>query len=233
MAIVVAGMDGFKARWVCIVLRDGAFDAARMFPSLREGVESLPDAVIIAVDTPIGFPAGCGRRAEHEAKTLVGPRRSSVFLTLPRFVYEVETYVESFSLARKLTGQGLSRQSFALRQKIFEAEEVSRMDTRVIEVHPEVSFRELAGGPLAYSKTSWAGLLLRRQLLAAAGIEIPDDLAAGSSSASAKTDPGNAGPDDVLDAAVAAWTAHRKATGTSRCLPAAAVADPSEGVIWY
>jgi predicted RNase H-like nuclease len=72
-----------------------------------------------------------------------------------------------------------------------------------------VSFRELAGAPLAYAKTTWNGLAARRTLLARAGIGLPDDLAAA----------GRAAPDDVLDAAAVAWSAHRIATGDARTLP--------------
>ena len=86
-------------------------------------------------------------------------------------------------------------------------------DDRVFEVHPEVSFCGLAGEWLGWSKKSWNGLLLRRRLLADAGIVLPDaipDLAA-------------AVADDIVDAAVVAWSARRIASGEARALP-----DPPE-----
>jgi predicted RNase H-like nuclease len=232
MGLVVAGLDGFKKRWVCIVLRNGAFHSARVFASLEAAAKGLSEATVIAVDTPIGFGTGNGRCAEHEAKEFVGARRNSVFLTLPRAVYEAETFAEAKALAKALTGKGLIKQSFELRKKMFEAEKAAAEDRRIVEVHPEVSFRELGGEVLAYSKASWAGLLLRRQLLGRGCIEIPDDLAASSANANGRSDPRRACPDDVLDAAVAAWTAHRKATGIAERLPRGDYV-PSEGVIWY
>ena len=58
--------------------------------------------------------------------------------------------------------------------------------------------------PLRYSKKSWNGFFLRLQKLAAAGIHIPPFLdAAGQRS----RDPGRVSPDDILDAAAAAWSA--------------------------
>ena len=89
------------------------------------------------------------------------------------------------------------------------------------EVHPEVSFHALAGAELPYAKHSWAGHALRRSLLSAAGIDLPDDLG----------EAGRAGPDDVLDAAAVAWTAHRIARGIAGSLP-----DPPQHghiAIWY
>ena len=87
-------------------------------------------------------------------------------------------------------------------------------DTLVCEVHPELSFAEMAGEVLAERKTTWAGAMRRRALLAAHGLTLPDDL--GSAGREAKVD-------DVLDAAAVAWTARRIAGGRARTFP-----DPPE-----
>ena len=79
----------------------------------------------------------------------------------------------------------------------------------VREVHPEVSFSLLAGAPILASKATWAGLEARRAVLATAGIVVPADLG----------DAGRAGPDDVLDAAVVAWSARRIARGRPGASP--------------
>ncbi len=71
-----------------------------------------------------------------------------------------------------------------------------------------MSFATLAGTHLQHPKRTWNGLMERRRLLAAAGIELPADL------------PGcDAGADDVLDAAAVAWTAARKARGRGADAP--------------
>jgi predicted RNase H-like nuclease len=79
------------------------------------------------------------------------------------------------------------------------------------------------GRPLRHRKKSTGGVLERLGLLGRHGIELTQ--LGGSASAPV---------DDVLDAAAAAWSAYRIATGTARTLP-----DPPELVdgervaIWY
>jgi predicted RNase H-like nuclease len=78
-------------------------------------------------------------------------------------------------------------------------------DERVIEVHPEVSFRELAGQPLR-STHGPDGLVQRRTLLEREGIELP------------RAVPRIAEP-DLLDATITAWSARRYALGEAAPLP--------------
>lgn len=93
----------------------------------------------------------------------------------------------------------------------------------MVEVHPEVSFAALAGRPLGHSKRSWNGQMERRRLLASAGIQLPDELTAGQATA-----------DDVLDAAIAAWSAARKERGAAATLPDdPPVQDGRPVAIWY
>jgi predicted RNase H-like nuclease len=114
-----------------------------------------------------------------------------------------------------------SRHSRSLGKKILEVE--AHLEERVVEVHPEVSFAALAGRPLRHSKRSWNGQMERRRLLASVGVELPDELAAGDTAA-----------DDVLDAAVAAWSAARKDRGEAATLPAdPPVQDGRPVAIWY
>ena len=115
----------------------------------------------------------------------------------------------------------LSAQSFALRKKIIEVD--ACLEERVFEVHPEVSFAALADRQLLSPKRSWNGQMERRRLLAVAGIELPDELMAGQAAA-----------DDVLDAAVAAWSAGRKARGEAATLPPdPPIQDGRPVAIWY
>jgi len=103
----------------------------------------------------------------------------------------------------------MSKQAWSLLPKMDEAAGVAAIDRRIHEVHPEVSFCELAGRCLPWPKESWNGLLQRRQLLADAGIQVPDLIA----------DVRAAMADDVVDAAVAAWSARRIAVGSARTFP--------------
>ena len=113
-------------------------------------------------------PADAGARA-----FVGGSRASSVFPTPPREALEARTFAEANEIARTITGKGISQQAFALARKILEVHALAEVDERVIEMHPEVSFRELAGEPVLESKHAAAGLARRRELLAAAGIVLP------------------------------------------------------------
>jgi predicted RNase H-like nuclease len=73
--------------------------------------------------------------------------------------------------------------------------------------------------PLEHSKISWTGHNTRRALLAKHGIHLPDQFDDAGKGDAGKGDAGKAGFDDVLDAAAAAWSAHRIATGHAGRLP--------------
>ena len=209
------GVDGWKSGWVAVVLEDGRFADAASASDLPSLLERYPSAVAVAIDMPIGFPTTEPRRADVAARSFVGPRRSSVFSMLPKQVYETASYAAASVVCKKLWGKGLTQQSYALKQKIFEVEAVAATEEPVFECHPEVSFAAMAGAPLDWSKKTWNGQLLRRRLLAAGGIIVPDDLG----------EAGVAPVDDILDAAACAWSAERARLGSSRTLPE----DPAPG----
>ena len=91
-------------------------------------------------------------------------------------------------------------------------------------MHPEVSFHALARRPAA-SKRQWNGQMERRALLAGVGIRIPDVLG----------EAGTVAVDDILDAAVAAWSAGRIAAGEAVSLPSPPERDDGGRpiAIWY
>ena len=223
---VVIGVDGCERGWVFVRLENGEFTPAVVYEHFAAGVGASGDATVIAVDIPIGYPAHPAqqRAADPAARAMVGPLRSSVFPTPHPGVLAAPDWPAANALSRELTGRGLSKQSYALIPKILEVGLIAGQDERVYEVHPEVSFRAPAGHALA-SKKQWNGHAGRRALLAAAGIVIPDALG----------DAGTAAADDILDAAVAAWSASRIAAGVAVSLPAPP--EPGEDgrqiAIWY
>jgi predicted RNase H-like nuclease len=223
---VVAGVDAYKRGWVAVVLEDGAFNIARVFPTITELLSGLEASSVIGVDIPIGLPTSARRAADAEARAFVGPRGSSVFPTPPRAVIEADTYDEARRVAKEQFGIGVSSQSYrGLREKILQVDAVIGSDDRLIEVHPEVSFRALADHDLQYSKRTWNGQMERRRLLEEAGIEVPDDLG------EAAVVP----VDDVLDAAVGAWTAARYEQAIAQSFPNPPEID-NKGravAIWY
>jgi predicted RNase H-like nuclease len=200
----VAGVDGCKGGWLAAILEDDRveFQLCADFASVL-----ALDAQVVGVDIPIGLPDAGPRRADLLARAFVGPRWPSVFLTPPRAVLEAPTHAEATALSVELTGKGVSQQAFALRRRILEVDALASRDERIVEVHPEVSFRSLAGRPLP-SKHTPEGLTARRDLLEADARSVRRSL-----------------EKDALDAAVVAWSARRIAAGEAETLPP----DPERG----
>lgn len=203
--VLVAGVDGYRRGWVAVSLDPSGDVEVSTHASFVE-VLALR-AQVIGVDIPIDPPGLGARAADAAARAFVGARASSVFATPPRAALEAPTFAEANEIARTVTGRGISQQAYALGRKILEVQELAAVDERVIEIHPEVSFCALAGGPLDESKHTADGLLRRRRLLRDAGIELPAAYAGVPET-------------DLLDAAAGAWSAARYARGAARAFPA-------------
>ena len=147
-----------------------------------------------------------------------------MFAAPPAEALARSSYHDANAALEALGEPKMSRQTWALLPKIIEAQSCTG-DERIVEVHPEVSFRALAGEPVQWSKKTWNGQTTRRQLLANAGIVLPDELA----------NAGGVPVDDVLDAAAAAWTARRYAAGEAEAVSDHVEIDSSGRriAIWY
>jgi predicted RNase H-like nuclease len=232
--VAVLGVDACPTGWVAIELKDGRFARAWWETGLRSLLREAEQGAartgleVVAVDMPLGLLDEGWRQADAEAAAVLGRLRGSVFRVPPRAVWLEPDYVAASRRCRELTGAGLSRQSWGLAAKLREANAclADAKGDRLFEVHPEVSFWALAGGiPLTHRKKSWAGQMARRSLLATTGVDLPDDLGPA----------GRVPPDDILDAAAAAWSAHRIAQGRAGSFP-----DPPQRdgrgrrlAIWY
>jgi predicted RNase H-like nuclease len=197
------GLDACRGKWLAVALDDGHFADARLASDAAALVSAWPDAEAIGVDIPIGLPETPLREADRAAREFVGERRSSVFATFPSTVLEALSYEEAKAICVARGWPKPSLQSYGMRHRIMEIARLAAVDERVVEVHPEVSFRELLGRTLSPKRTGSGGLD-RRLALADAGIDLPD-----------LPHP----LDDVLDAAVVAWSATRYAHGKALPLP--------------
>lgn len=209
----VLGVDACKYGWVGIACAGGqvAGYAARTIIGLVDAVLADGPVEVIGVDMPIGLPDRGRRKADELATKEIGVLRSSVFMTPVRSALDACDHATASAHNRELTANGISVQAYGLRAKILEVDQwVRQAPCRVVEIHPEVSFAQLAGIPLDTRKHSWAGAQERRGLLAGAGITLPGDLGPAGRLAAV---------DDVLDAAVCAWSAQRVARGEARCRP--------------
>ena len=210
----VMGADACRAGWVGVTLSDEGLQA-HVHPEIGGLVALAAEAAplaLVGIDIPIGLADTGLRQADLLARRAAGPRWASVFMTPVRTAVEAADYQQACEVNRRLAGCGISRQAFNLREKIMQVDRwLAQAPCPVVEVHPELCFGELAGGPLPDSKSTWAGAARRRQLLAAEGIVLAGDLGLAGQ---------QVGVDDVLDAAAVAWTARRVASGGARRLPA-------------
>ena len=208
----VLGVDGCRKGWVGIVTDADRLAACVFGATIGELVTAAGAVEGIAIDIPIGLPDdGRRRAADEQARTLIGRRASSVFYAPARSALLLETFAAANAESVRLSGLGISQQVYALRVKILEVEDwLPQSAAPAWEVHPEVSFAVANGGPLAHPKSTWAGAEERRRILAVHGIVADGALEPGGR---------NAGVDDVLDAAIAAWSAGRLARGAGISVP--------------
>lgn len=218
------GVDAYKLGWVAVAISPAGFECAQAAPTLGAIVEEFGSARAIAVDIPIGLPEHGRRQCDQAAATMLGPRRSSVFLTPPRAALLAPTHAAASAICTQLTGKGLTQQAYGLRTRILEAEIVAEADRRIFEVHPELSFRWMGDRFLASAKGTWAGMWDRLELLEHQGISLPRHLGL------ADLVPAT----DLLDAAAAAWSARRRINGESLSVSEPEIDAKSFPVsIWY
>jgi predicted RNase H-like nuclease len=218
---LAVGVDGCRIGWVAAfafgsgnrVTRTGLclFETAADIVPWRDRQADPP---VVAIDVPIGLPDRTGDRpCDRAARRLLGRRQSCVFqppdrglLDLAQKTYD-EVWVRIDERRRaELAARGLTRQGFGILPKIAEIDSLMRADPRreewLVEVHPEVSFRELGRRDLP-PKRSRAGKDGRRKQLADRFHDLDDHL---ETTAWRWRD---VGIDDRLDAYVALWSALR------------------------
>lgn len=229
--MTVLGLDGCKGGWLAIAVDDSGYVDAFVAPTVadaeRVGVQRWGiDAMVI--DTPIGIPDAGPRLADVEARRFIKPRSSSVFPTPVRAALEAPDYSAARIASLAASGKSLSKQAWAISDKIREVDAwVRGAQVNAREGHPEVSSRAMAGEPIEHYKKTLSGAMLRWQLLAGEGIELPGSM---DGKAFRGVD-----LDDIHDAAAMAWTALRVARGEAVSLPSEpeVFSDGWESAIWY
>ena len=214
----VAGVDGVPGGWA-VVLDDSGRRSVEKIESFKKMFDGATPFDLVAVDIPIGlleaFEAG-GRCCDRAARMLLRARRNSVFSAPVRPVLAAVSYPDACDRSRKSapTGKAISRQSFAICGKIAEVDHLlrTRPDLRDIvrEVHPEICFVEMTGSPMPHSKRKRTGRDARRETLRARFTDIDALIEQGRRQGLPEQ--------DVLDAAVACWSALRLADGKGRSL---------------
>lgn len=209
------GVDGCKSGWLAAVWTPAERSLDWIgFPTLAAVLKAFPECTI-GIDIPLGLSDRGDRPCDKAARKLLGwPRSSSVFAPPIPSVLGYDDYPAANAASKEAIGKGISKQAHALFPKMLQANEAVRPDMqhRVFELHPEVSFRGLAGESLIVPKRTAEGFDRRRHLLNdALALRVPIPV---RSAVARMVRQCGAMPDDALDAAVAAWSAHRVATGT-------------------
>jgi predicted RNase H-like nuclease len=232
----VAGVDGCKGGWCVAVARvinqtgkanaDCVLQLRSFFvaSAFAEVLAETGDCELVCVDIPIGLCEGEGPRdCDTVARRLLGgPRASSVFPAPVRPCLLADDYETACRISVEHCGKKLSRQSFALLQKIRQVDDLMTpaLQNRVREIHPEISFWALnAGVSLLQYKKTVPGQVNRYHLLEGVFKNVGDVLAEAA--------PGGYGMDDALDALVASWTAAQTICGKTLTLPENPACDSS------
>jgi predicted RNase H-like nuclease len=227
--VIVAGVDGCRGGWIAFKVE---------LPSHATSVEVVdlagllrkrsPDLSYLAIDIPIGLLDG-SRACDKAARKLLGqPRGTSVFAAPCRESLFARNHSDASATNLRITGRGLSQQAWGIAPKIKQVDDAITPECQqwAFEVHPEVCFWAVAGGhPMTHRKKVSDGVDERIALLRTVLPDIDRHL---------QHRPPGVGKDDLLDAAVAAWTALRLSSGQAR-----KVCDPEQdgrglaATIWY
>ncbi len=211
--LIVLGLDGCPFGWVGIEVEIGTRRTSiRYFKDFASLLSQSSSVNLIAIDIPIGLLEKGARACDQAARRLLGrPRASSVFPAPARAVLAAQNYPEACRLSLQAIGKKISIQTWHILEKVCEVDSVisSEHQDRIFEVHPEISFWAInTQQPMKHKKSSSAGRAERLKLLRSLYPDIDGLLA--------QLDRKKAAPDDLLDAAAAAWTAERISTGSAR-----------------
>ncbi|TFV64921.1 UNVERIFIED_ORG: DUF429 domain-containing protein [Bacillus sp. AZ43] len=210
--MAVLGVDGWRGRWVGALL-DGRAVRLMALDDVA-AVLAVPDVELIAIDMPIGLSETGPRACDEIARRRLLRAGSSVFPAPLRQVLACADYVAACEVSREASGKALSKQAWNLVPAIRSLDEAlgDPPDERVVEVHPELSFRAL--DPAVRDPKITARGLVQRLTALRTVMDVDDALAAAPPLVPAV---------DALDACAAAWSAARLARGEGESLGDGAV----------
>jgi predicted RNase H-like nuclease len=200
----VAGVDGCRGGWVAFKVDLTAHATSVEIIDLPSWLRHRPPGLAcVGIDIPIGLLDGA-RQCDKAARKLLGqPRGTSVFAAPCRSALSAKNHAAATATNLDMTGRGLSQQAWGISNKIRQVDDAITLDCQpwVFEVHPEVCFWALnERSPMKRNKKTQDGVAERVGLLRRVFPQLETHLA---------NRPRAVGADDLLDAAVAAWTALR------------------------
>jgi len=219
--LVYVGADGCRGGWVCVSIAAGGSGSVCLIATNAIATIAA-SAKMVFIDIPIGLvDSRCEQRScDREARRVLGRQRaSSVFPVPARTSLHARDYQAALAINRRVTGRGISKQSWLISPKIRFVDALLRSEPGLRgvlrESHPEVCFWALnKAQPMRHNKKTADGKnermsVLRRWYPAADAV---------FAEASQRYLRNQVAVDDVIDAlvlAVSAWLG----AGRYRTLP--------------
>jgi predicted RNase H-like nuclease len=209
--VAVLGVDGWRSAWVGALLEGRSVRLLALADVAA--VLAVPGVELAAIDMPIGLSEDGVRACDVAARARL--RRtgaaSSVFPSPVRAVLAATDYADARALSRAATDgrRAPSAQTYQLVAAIRQLDDAlgDPPDDRVVEVHPELAFRDGLGG-VRDPKGTARGTVQR--LAALRGVMDVETALAEA--------PPRVPMVDALDACAAAWSAQRLAAGDGECV---------------
>jgi predicted RNase H-like nuclease len=167
---VAVGINGCSDGWFYFRF-DGELAIFGACASIAEIIAGLPADACVLVAVPIGLRARgkAERDCDLAVRELLGPRRTTAVPAPLRPVLKAADYASAQAQTRRLSGRGLSRQSWQLVPKVREVDDLLRHSEQarslLRESHPELLFAGLAGGPMSHASKTRDGFTERMTIL--------------------------------------------------------------------
>ena len=134
-SIMCIGIDGCQSGWVSSYVEDQIKWKFEIFPTIEKFWNKFSSVKLIMIDIPIGLrdkgsePRLCDKAAR---KFLTRTRSSSIFPTPCRSSVYAHSYLQANQINRKMTGKGLSKQTWNITGKIREVDILLRRDSKPV-----------------------------------------------------------------------------------------------------
>ena len=160
------GVDGTKGGWIASFY-DGQNIQIKLFKSIQDLCAEYNDADFILIDIPVGLPERkSDMRPDAELRKRLSGKSSSVFNTPCRQALNAADYAGANAINMEIMGKGLSKQSYAICDKIKEVDDFLQDNpiwkNKLLESHPEYGFMVLNyGKPIIKNKKTQEGMNAR------------------------------------------------------------------------
>ena len=207
------GIDGCPAGWISIQAGEQFGWTLELFPTIQDLWKVHPNSNLILIDIPIGLKddGGIPRLNDSAARKYLTPKRSScIFPTPCRKALYASNYKEANDINKKMTGKGLSKQSWNICPKIREMDQFLQKNHKAREVFfesgPELCYTILnENKPMEYYKKTREGMQERLSILNDYCKSSPNPLDIGLKKYKRK----DVSKDDIMDAWILAIRASR------------------------